>query len=137
MIELIYHSAPAHSLQISELYKLLEQARSFNAQHGITGVLMFNNSYFLQALEGDAHVVRALAQRIRADTRHQHFTLLGEQTITERTWTNWSMGLIMPNQRAKEVIATYCPGEFQPHILQLHTAHSLLQDLTQVATETA
>ncbi len=136
MIELIYHSVPRQDLQIAQLYSLLEQARTFNSKHDITGVLMFNNSYFLQALEGDAKQVRALAQSIAKDPRHQHFILLGEREITQRTWANWSMGLVMPNQRAKEVIARYCQGDFKPQALNLHTAHSLLVGLTEITVET-
>jgi Sensors of blue-light using FAD len=137
MIELIYYSNPAEDLQISHVYKLLEQARQFNTAHDMTGVLMFTNRYFVQALEGDAGVVRDLAGRIERDRRHQGFSLLGERAIEQRTWANWSMGLIMPNARSREVITNYCKGDLQPQALQLNTAHDLLLELTRVSTDIA
>ncbi len=69
-------------------------AQSFNSKHDLTGVLIATSRLYIQAIEGDPAVVRALYQRISADTRHQHPKILAEAECDLRLWPKWSMQLI-------------------------------------------
>lgn len=75
-----------------DLHVLLEEARRANTSNGITGILLFENGYFFQVLEGPATAVVELYNKIRVDPRHHTVTKLVGAPIQERTFTDWSMG---------------------------------------------
>ena len=52
MFSLIYRSLAEESFSNAEVYQMLSAARDFNAEHDITGCLLFHNRRFLQLLEG-------------------------------------------------------------------------------------
>ncbi|EKF9603853.1 BLUF domain-containing protein, partial [Vibrio cholerae] len=47
-IRLIYVSTVTESLKHSDIELILEHAKKYNFERDITGVLYFNNEYFLQ-----------------------------------------------------------------------------------------
>jgi hypothetical protein len=73
------------------LDELLRVARDKNARLGITGMLLYKDGAFIQALEGDEPVVQSLYDEIRHDQRHGHITILSEMEIAARQFPNWSM----------------------------------------------
>ncbi|WP_305789851.1 BLUF domain-containing protein [Symbioplanes lichenis] len=91
--QLIYSSqrttAPPESI-----FQIRDQARTNNAGRDITGVLLFNREYFLQCLEGDAGLVTQAFCTIAGDPRHTNATLLAVQDVPERSFPDWSMGLV-------------------------------------------
>jgi hypothetical protein len=91
--QLIYSSlrtaAPPESI-----FQIRDQARTNNAGRDITGVLLFNREYFLQCLEGDGELVTGAFCTIARDPRHSHVTLLAVQNVPERSFPDWSMGLV-------------------------------------------
>ena len=92
MIQLIYTSAALKLMDDEELDSILLDARAGNAKAGVTGMLLYAEGTFFQVLEGDGPVVRALFERISADTRHRGVIKLVEREISERTFSEWSMG---------------------------------------------
>ena len=75
----------------AQLAHLLTQARSFNATHGLTGILLYGNDQFFQVLEGEATVVHDLYARICQDARHRDVTTYADKAIATRAFTGWSM----------------------------------------------
>lgn len=75
-----------------ELLELLEFARRHNAAAGITGMLLYKDGNFIQALEGPEAAVRALYRRIQLDTRHRGILKLLDEPIAARRFEHWSMG---------------------------------------------
>ncbi|RYY92512.1 MAG: BLUF domain-containing protein, partial [Alphaproteobacteria bacterium] len=53
---------------------------------GVTGLLLFYEGVFLQALEGPAAGVMSLAERLRKDRRHSGMITLESQPIDERAF---------------------------------------------------
>ncbi len=51
MFSLIYRSVAKESFGTAEVYQMLSDARDFNAEHDITGCLLFHDRKFLQLLE--------------------------------------------------------------------------------------
>ncbi|MGL4495283.1 MAG: BLUF domain-containing protein, partial [Beijerinckiaceae bacterium] len=65
-----------------------------NARHAITGVLLFNGKHFIQAIEGDDIDIDYLMSLILSDPRHHHVSVLSEETIAAREFSDWSMQLV-------------------------------------------
>lgn len=92
MKNLIYFSHAAHAMEGEELQELLTHARAYNSTHGITGLLLYQAGYFLQALEGEESDVLELFKKIEKDSRHHTVTKLYDQDVTERSFKEWQMG---------------------------------------------
>lgn len=71
--------------------EILSQSQHLNGRDGITGVLVFDNTYFAQALEGDRSAVEAKFGAISRDKRHMFPTVLSQGPIAERSFAAWSM----------------------------------------------
>jgi len=92
LILLAYSSVGTHHFDQSELVDLLTFARKFNDQHGLTGMLLYVNESFFQILEGDPKTLHDLYFRIERDKRHAHVIKLIEMPISDRSFSEWSMG---------------------------------------------
>ena len=95
IVHCIYASLAVPSFQESDLPPLLEHARSHNATHDLTGMLLYVGGSFFQVLEGAAEVVETLLGSIRRDPRHSRFTLIINEPIAARDFSDWSMGFSM------------------------------------------
>ena len=91
MHHIIYMSQAKEPFGTLELVILLAQARIFNAQHNITGLLIYGNQQFIQVLEGEQAVISALYERIAADSRHEAIVKLADMPLSKRGFTQWSM----------------------------------------------
>lgn len=91
---LIYASKVMPSVSIEEVQNILSIARKNNAELGITGVLLCDTAYFLQALEGEAEVLQSVFKRIAKDPRHADVEILARGEIDQPRFSNWSMGFV-------------------------------------------
>jgi hypothetical protein len=92
MRTLAYISRACRALDPHELGDLLDDARRFNSEHGITGVLLHDHGMFLQLLEGEAQPVDDAMRRIRRSTKHEHLIVVFDETIVSRLFPAWAMG---------------------------------------------
>jgi len=92
MFQIVYLSSATQMFAKPSLVALLEQSRVKNARLGITGLLLYSNGNFMQALEGEEAVVRSLLQTISLDQRHDGLLDLIHEPIAERSFPDWSMG---------------------------------------------
>jgi hypothetical protein len=90
--QLVYGSVATRPVSSTELGELLRLAREKNATLRITGVLLYQDGTFLQALEGDESAVRALYDKIAADPRHSRATVVWSGNVPARSFGDWSMG---------------------------------------------
>jgi hypothetical protein len=90
--EMIYVSLADHPMSPTELRELLEQSRSYNREHGITGLLIYRDREFLQFIEGEQAELQSLFQRIERDPRHQQVYPIWDGPIAARTCGDWAMG---------------------------------------------
>lgn len=91
MFELVYTSLAKPDLSSDDVHDILKTARTFNADHNITGCLLYHNNEFLQILEGDKTHVEALYKSIAKDKRHSNVKLLAGEPKTERIFSDWNM----------------------------------------------
>ena len=92
MIQVSYISQTTAPMSSEDLLSLLDESRRNNEKLGVTGLLLYANGTFLQAVEGEAEVVDALIERICNDSRHQHIKMLRRVEIDEPQYAEWSMG---------------------------------------------
>jgi len=89
--QVVYVSTATELMGAEALAAILDVARANNACDGLTGLLVYVDGTFFQALEGPRRAVEALLDRIRADPRHRDFTVLIAQDVAARGFPQWSM----------------------------------------------
>ncbi|WP_162303476.1 BLUF domain-containing protein [Hymenobacter sediminis] len=115
--QLVYRSRARHPFAEEQLVSLLEQARTHNEYHGLTGLLFYYQGQFIQFLEGCTPEVEPLYARIQQDPRHGQVTTLYQGTSTQRVFTGWSMGFAEPGAEEFYWLLDYL--ETQQHRLLL------------------
>ncbi len=101
---LIYFSTSSWLFTQDDINDILQQSRSWNAQVGISGVLLYMHSHIIQVLEGDKLAVDALFERIKRDVRHKQVICVLNQPIKARLFSQWSMGYeTLTSQQFNEV----------------------------------
>lgn len=92
LITLVYVSSAVRLMTATELIELLRGSRERNQQKQITGLLLYRDGNFMQALEGEETAVDGLHEHIHRDPRHRGLITLIRQPISERVFGEWSMG---------------------------------------------
>jgi hypothetical protein len=92
MNQVLYSSAAIAPFSEAELTELLGRARKNNERQAITGMLLYHEGSFLQALEGQSSVLEALFTIIAADKRHHRVIPLLKREVDERHFGDWRMG---------------------------------------------
>jgi len=88
-----------------ELTELLAVARAKNGRLGVTGMLLYHQGSFLQALEGDPHVVENLYAHIGKDKRHHRVVALLRREVAARFFDQWEMGFA-----SMKAVPAHLPG---------------------------
>lgn len=93
LYQLLYVSAATEPSGNAALQTLVASARSYD--HGLTGLLLYSESLFLQMLEGEeAAVHEVYYDRIAADPRHTHLRLLADGPVAGCVFPDWSIGFL-------------------------------------------
>ncbi|MBA0434260.1 BLUF domain-containing protein [Stenotrophomonas maltophilia] len=87
-----YASEARADLQTTDLDRLLADATAFNRVAGVTGVLMFDGTRFLQYLEGPEDGIDSVFQRIVNARSHGQVKMLCRAPVLQRAFPRWSMG---------------------------------------------
>jgi hypothetical protein len=114
---LTYTSLASLDLTSADIDRILHEARNSNAMDGITGLLVFNGTHFMQVVEGAPHAIDELVARLRRDRRHTGFEVRDEREIDERFFPDWSMELVRVKSRygeAQEALRTALPEDLPP-----------------------
>lgn len=94
MYRVVYVSSARHEFTPDELDALLAKSRRSNEEAGVTGLLLYHDGNFIQALEGDRSAVQAILARIEQDPRHGRMLVLIQEEVEERAFGDWSMGYV-------------------------------------------
>ena len=92
MIAVIYVSSAAHRMTDAELESILAESRRNNGRDGITGMLLYSDGNFIQALEGPDAAIDAVLARIAQDPRHEGIITVARYVIGQPQFPSWSMG---------------------------------------------
>jgi hypothetical protein len=93
---IVYISSATEVMTEAELEALLITAREFNAKHGVTGILLYADGSFMQYFEGAEDDVGEVYKRITDSRQHKEIIKILDQTIDERSFPDWLMGLSRP-----------------------------------------
>ncbi len=95
LYNVVYCSRAAAGVDDAEVQRIIATARRCNAQHDITGMLVFGSGIFFQWLEGPRAEVTALMALLYRDRRHENIVeLSAEEDIGERLFPTWDMELV-------------------------------------------
>ena len=93
MFQIVYESAATRPITKTDISDILTASRVNNAKVGVTGMLIYHEGMFIQALEGPKDAVEALYQKIEKDPRHEDVWMLAQMTPTKRSFAKWNMGI--------------------------------------------
>lgn len=127
LVRLVYASRATDQMQTNDIVAILESAKRNNSKLGVTGMLIFNSSYFLQCLEGPRMAVNHIYQKIANDRRHAQPVLLDYREISERRFHQWTMGYIGEDKFLADHLMRFSGSDqFNPFEMSGESAHSLL-----------
>ena len=128
---LVYYSKATQEMSEEDLVDLLVVSRRNNISLNISGMLLYRNGEFIQALEGDKILVENLFEKISNDPRHKEILVLSRKEIPERVFESWSMGFENLSGSALSELEGY--SDFidtafsDPYFKQSETAYNLLK----------
>ncbi len=86
IFQLIYFSERPPESTISVIELICEDAFERNRSEGVTGLLVYNHTMFLQFIEGSKQAVTRCYERIARDPRHHSPMVIWEHFADERTF---------------------------------------------------
>lgn len=98
IIQITYVSIESRPMSQNDLIDILTTAREKNTPQNITGMLLYRDGYFIQALEGEEEAVMALYHKIEKDERHDHVMFASKEIIETRLFGDWAMGFVNLDQ---------------------------------------
>jgi hypothetical protein len=136
----VYSSQGLPSLHYPDLMDIMEKSEKNNALVGLTGMLCFGDSMFLQVLEGDRQAVSNTYHRIVKDPRHCNFAIIECVEADQRLFGAWSMktvqlGSYFPD-RVKDIVIKYSPtSTFDPNRMNARQCLQFMLDLQALYKE--
>jgi hypothetical protein len=92
MLQLAYVSSAKSPFSEAQLVALLTKSRANNEAAGVTGLLLYRDGNFIQAIEGEREAVTALHRKIATDPRHHGLITMYTREVEAREFAQWSMG---------------------------------------------
>lgn len=102
LLTVVYASSAVTPFDGPALEALLASARRFNERVDVTGMLLYHDGNFLQAIEGPEAGIKAVMKRVAADPRHRGMIEMWRGTVEERTFAEWQMAFRQPRGRADD-----------------------------------
>ena len=101
----------------SRVAEIVRHAELRNAEHGLTGALLFTGSHFAQVFEGEEQDVDALLACLCKDSRHSGLMVVDRRPLAERRFADWRMAYSGPSQfvarQVNRVLNDPSPSEMQ------------------------
>ncbi len=127
--QVVYLSTACAPGSNEDLAAILETARARNGAMGVTGLLAYGGSLFLQILEGSPEAIDGLMAKLTADRRHRSVRILQDTLVAERTFTGTPMAARVLDPDAAHLIA----ARTRNGALPAATIVSVLGDAAQAA----
>ncbi len=136
LVNLVYISERRLSLGsgpiIQQINTILASSIRNNAALEVTGALVFDDTRFVQVLEGERDAVWDTFRRVEQDGRHAEVGFVAMDAVARRYFGNWWMRCA---ERNRQTAATFAPylrgGQFQPADMSRSELLSLMLDLSQ------
>ena len=89
--QLVYVSKRAKNCTEENIQSIVEASIQNNSHEGVTGILLYTETTFLQIIEGRMSQLLSLYDKIKLDKRHRDATLISLKPIAERKFSSWNM----------------------------------------------
>ena len=123
-------STSPNPVLLEDLANILKEARDFNYQHQVTGVLYFADGHFFQCLEGECPTLKSLlVERLNKDPRHQDIKLFETKEIEYPSFPDWSMKYISKRSQIQQFCREMGFDDFNPFAFQQTHVDALLMQL--------
>lgn len=142
---LLYVSTAEARLTAEDLDAILGAAQINNAANGLTGLLVFTGTQFMQLLEGPRDAVEAVFAAICNDPRHDAVARLIAEPAPERSCPDWAMALRVieaPEDGAKaifqvddETLKAFLPERMAPDLKILFQSFNTMKPAKKYAAE--
>ena len=135
LVRLLYASRAAVALPPEMIESILSTSRKTNPALGVTGLLCHSGDIFMQVLEGGRDTVSQLYSRICSDARHRDVIVLHYEEITERRFSNWTMGQVNLDRINHSVLLKYSErAVLDPYAVSGKVSMALLDELMATAS---
>lgn len=108
MRHIIYICSAATKPSEQDLVNLLDQARTRNKRHNVTGMLLYEEDTYMQVLEGSHSDVGDIFASIQRDKRVDRMITLVDEAIDERDFPDWHMGFKDLRGAKPDELEGYC-----------------------------
>ncbi|WP_083656823.1 BLUF domain-containing protein [Mongoliimonas terrestris] len=136
LFRLIYASTPSIAFGTTDqlVGEMIFASSLNNARVGITGLLVADDSFYLQLLEGDRQAVTDTFLRIAQDCRHSGIQLLDASDQRDRLFPNWAMSMLGASESRSRLLARHRKSAmFIPHELSATEAAQFFIDVSVTA----
>ncbi len=137
LCRLIYHSHLRPDLQQGDFDAILDESVRCNTSDNITGLLVYNKTFFMQVLEGPVQPVNLLYKRLLSDSRHHSVCLVDYSYISDRRFSNWAMAVAriptMTQRYLDQEFGGFSPPDFTAEVAEeyLEIAADLLKSQSE------
>jgi hypothetical protein len=90
--QLTYVSSRNATCTEAEIEKILASCKKNNPSLGITGILLYSDTKFIQMVEGESKIILQLYDKIKTDKRHGNCMMISYGSISEKSFPSWHMG---------------------------------------------
>jgi predicted TIM-barrel fold metal-dependent hydrolase len=134
LVRLLYASRSAQTLTHEMIESILAQSNKHNSELGITGILCYGGSIFMQVLEGGRDAVNRLYGDIVRDERHTDVVLLHYCEVPERRFANWTMAQVNLAKTNPSTLLKYSEKPvLDPYAVSGQASMALLEELIATA----
>ncbi len=122
LYELLYVSELSPATSTDAVSDIFVRSRCINAQHGLTGLLVFDGARFIHYLEGIKDDALALMQRIERDSRHRAVARLHEGPAKSRRFNAFGVGYwyVGDDQQLTELKRLMGPSALDKFLAVMH-----------------
>ena len=130
LVRLVYVSTSINEVDSDTLQSILSTAQTNNDAHDLTGLLVFDDKYFVQLIEGGRSAVSQLLGNLYRDTRHKDLVVLGFDVVHQRPFPNWSMQFVPTVDVTKNVLLRHgVTSKFEPYSLTHESAVAFMVEM--------
>lgn len=117
LVGIAYCSTPTR-FSFDQVDEILQVSHRNNERDALTGALVYDNTTFLQWLEGGEEAIRQAFGRISRDDRHTDIKLITVRRLEDRWFPQWSMTAAVTQDQALrglKLVPHLSLSRFEPH----------------------
>ncbi|WP_238272586.1 BLUF domain-containing protein [Methylobacterium cerastii] len=107
---------------------ILTACNRYDRVSGLTGALVFNDHFFLQAMEGERAAISEQLWKLAADNRHSGMVLMSSRPIEQRDFEGWMVGFAGHSDALDAIYMDYgATPKLDPSAMPVQSAIKLLR----------